>query len=143
MIAISKDDSERVVEQFLISLSKENGSQKLAVESMNVLNDKLHKAILLGSLLRTYKDSLKDIDNGEFQMRVCIMSALNCIFDEDCDLEEMPPKFAGLFASEDDDLAWNNPKLQFAVDQFVSAFYTYELFENKYPNIADGLKIVL
>lgn len=143
MILISKDDSERLVEQFVVKLCEHNTSIELASESMNILNDNVHNKILLGSLLRAYKDQFKDVDNGEYNMRVSVMSAVNCIYDEDYEDDDMPPKFKGLFNSENTDLAWNNPKLQFAFDQFVSAFYSYELFEKKYPLISEGLKIVL
>jgi hypothetical protein len=143
MILISKDDSERIVEQFVVKLCENNNSTELATESMDILNDEIYKKVLLGSLLRSYKDEFKDVDNGEFDMRVKLMSGVSCVFDEDCHEEDMIPKFKGLFHSENTDAVWNNPKLQFAFDQFVSAFYTYELFEKKYPKISKNLEIIL
>lgn len=143
MISISKDDSERLVEQFVVKLCEHNTSTELATESMDILNDKTFKTILLSCLLRNYKDKFKNVDNGEFDMRLSMFGAVNAVYDEDCDEEDMPPKFKGLFNSENSELSWNNPKLQFAFDQFVSAFYGYELFEKRYPLITNGLKIVL
>ena len=143
MILISKDDSERLIEEFVVKLSKHNDSTDLATQSMNILNDETYKKILLGCLLIDYRDKFKDVDDGEYDMRVAMFSAVNCIFDEDCDDNLMLPKFKGLFSSENEELSWNNPKLQFAFSQFVSAFYSYEIFEQKYPLITEGLKIVI
>ena len=133
MILISKDDSERLIEEFVVKLSKHNNSTELATQSMNILNDETYKKILLGCLLIDYRDKFKDVDDGEYDMRVAMFSAVNCIYDEDCDDDIMLPKFKGLFSSENEELSWNNPKLQFAFSQFVSAFYSCLLYTSPSP----------
>lgn len=139
MIQISKEDSERLVEMFLIETCKDNVTKEFAEESMGILNDPIYKTVLLSSLLIDFKDKFKDEDEGEHDMRVSMFACANSVFDEDCDEEDLPLKFKDLF-SKDPDVAWYNPKLQFAFDQFVSAFYLYELFEEKYPKITKQLE---
>ena len=139
MIQISKEDSEKMVEMYLIQSGKEIDCEKLAEESMNLLNDPIFKNVLLTNLLIKFKDDFSEYDDGEHDMRVSMFACANSIFDEDCDEEDLPPKFKGLF-SVNSEVAWNNPKLQFAFDQFVSAFYLYEVFEHKYPKITKKLK---
>jgi hypothetical protein len=143
MVGISKDDAERLMEEFLVNASTVDDSREFAMESMNILNDKDLKQVLLGSIIVKLKDSIDDKRlNDEKDMRIFMTNIVNAMMIGCAEKQlkrcasnnKIPNNLKNCFSEyvEDD---WDNPKLQFAFDQFVSAFTAFELFEKKYPKI--------
>lgn len=143
MVGISKDDAERLMEEFLVNASTVDDSREFAMESMNILNDKDLKQVLLGSIIVKLKDSIDDKRlNDEKDMRTFMTNIVNAMMIGCTEKQlkkcasnfKIPNNLKNCFSEyvEDD---WDNPKLQFAFDQFVSAFTAFELFEKKYPKI--------
>lgn len=143
MVGISKDDAERLMEEFLVNASTVDDSREFAMESMNILNDKDLKQVLLGSIIVKLKDSIDDKRlNDEKDMRIFMTNIVNAMMigctekklKRCASNNKIPNNLKNCFSEyvEDD---WDNPKLQFAFDQFVSAFTAFELFEKKYPKI--------
>ena len=62
MILISKDDRERIVEQFVVKLCENNNSTELATESMDILNDKIHILKSISPKLFDLLDSVADYE---------------------------------------------------------------------------------
>jgi hypothetical protein len=143
MVGISKDDAERLMEEFLINGSIVDDSSEFAMESMNILNDKNFKQVLLGTLIIKIKDSIDDKRlNDEKAMRLFMTNITNAMVIGCTDKQlkrcsvnnSIPIKLTSSFSEYVSD-DWDNPKLQFAFDQFVSAFVAFEDFEKKYPKI--------
>jgi hypothetical protein len=143
MVGISKNESEKLMEDFLISGSTIDTSREFAMESMNILNDKNLRQILMGSLIIKLKDSIDEKRlNEEKDMRFFMTNIVNAMLIgctekqlKTCSREnKIPVKFKNC-CSEDPLEDWENPKLKFAFDQFVSAFTAFEIFEKKYPKI--------
>jgi len=143
MVGISKDDAERLMEEFLVNASTVDNSREFAMESMNILNDKDLKQVLLGSIIVKLKDSIDDKRlNDEKDMRIFMTNIVNAMMIGCTEKQlkrcasnnKIPNNLKNCF-SEYVENDWDNPKLQFAFDQFVSAFTAFELFEKKYPKI--------
>lgn len=144
MVGISKEDSERLMEEFLINASIKDDSSEFAVESMDILNDRNFRQVLLGSLIIGVKDSIDDKQlNEEKDMRFFMINVVNAMMIGCTEKQlkactrnnKIPTNLKNCFSEyvKDD---YDNPKLQFAFDQFASAFRAFELFEKKYPKIA-------
>ena len=143
MVGISKDDAEKLMEEFLINGSNVDDSSEFAMESMDILNDKNFKQVLLGTLIIKIKDSIDDKrlkdekDMRFFMTNITNAMVLGCTDKQlkRCSVNNAIPinltKSFSEYVSND----WDNPKLQFAFDQFVSAFTAFEQFEKKYPKI--------
>jgi hypothetical protein len=70
-----------------------------------------------------------------------IISALATIF-SDAEKEHIPIQLQGIFQGTEEEIiekVRGSKKLYFAVEQFVSAYYQYDLFESKYPEISKML----
>ena len=70
-----------------------------------------------------------------------ILSALSTIYTT-CDKSDVPHQFKDLFNGTDEEVinkVNRDRKINFAVQNFVSAFYHYNNFENKYPEISKML----
>jgi hypothetical protein len=66
-----------------------------------------------------------------------VISAITTIFTT-CDVEDIPIPLREMFEGTDDEViekVGNSRKMYFAIQQFVNAYYQYDLFENKYPEI--------
>ena len=143
MVGISKDDAEKLMEEFLINGSNVDDSTEFALESMDILNDRNFKQVLLGTLIIKIKDSIDDKRlNEEKDMRLFMTNITNAMVIgctekqlKRCSVNNViPTRLKNSFSEYVSD-DWDNPKLQFAFDQFVSAFVAYEEFEKKYPKI--------
>lgn len=143
MLYINPDDSERILEDFVIRVSKNNNnvnndsSSQIANESLVFLNDTISKRIILACLLIKHKEQLHKIDNGRFDVKSDLTSLLTTFAIECKDF--IHPRLQNLIST---DVATNinNLRLQFAVDQFVEAFYSFDVIEEKYPNLSKYIK---
>jgi hypothetical protein len=136
MKRLAKDYADKMVMDVLISLSKQNSlSSDFAQNSLDVMNNPVDNSIFTGVLLTKAKPSL--FDDNEIDMKLTILSSLITVFktykkDEDFDFNND----LGLEISKlkDDDCSIKT-KLDFALNQFVNAFYEYERLEKKYPEL--------
>jgi hypothetical protein len=144
MVKITKEDSDRIVEEFLISGAKIDNSKEFAIESMSILNDDLFKQLLYGSLFIKIVDSLNNEQSNDYKnMRLFINNITNAMITgateeqlKVCSPNHVIPfNLTNSFSEKVTD-DWKNPKLKFAFDQFVQSFVAFEVFEKKYPKIA-------
>jgi hypothetical protein len=141
IVGISKEDGDRVLTDFLVNASKKNGAKECAEESYKIMDDfndsQLVISIIISESLRESKQFPEDIRKFEVQ----IMSALATLFST-CDKSDVPHQFKDLFFGTEDevtDKVSRDKKLQFAIRNFVSSFYHFNHFENKYPEITNML----
>ena len=136
MKRISKDLADKMVMDVLISISKQNNvSSNFAENSLDIMNNVVDNAVFTGILMTKARPSL--FDENEIDMKITIVSALKTIFqvykkqknvDFNNDLSKEMSKL------DDDDYSINT-KLDFALNQFVNAYYEYERLEKKYPEL--------
>ena len=136
MKRISKDLADKMVMDVLISLSKlNNDSVDFAQNSIDIINDVVDNTVFTGILLTKARPSF--FDKNEIDMKITIVSALKTIFQvskkqKDVDFNnDLSKEMSKL---DDNDYSINT-KLDFALNQFVNAYYEYERLEKKYPEL--------
>ena len=136
MKRISKDLADKMVMDVLISLSKlNNDSVDFAQNSIDIINDVVDNTVFTGILLTKARPSF--FDENEVDMKITIVSALKTIFQvskkqKDVDFNnDLSKEMSKL---DDNDYSINT-KLDFALNQFVNAYYEYERLEKKYPEL--------
>ena len=136
MKRISKDLADKMVMDVLISLSKlNNDSVDFAKNSIDIMNDFVDNTVFTGILLTKARPSF--FDENEIDMKITIVSALKTIFQvskkqKDIDFNnDLSKEMSKL---DDNDYSINT-KLDFALNQFVNAYYEYERLEKKYPEL--------
>jgi hypothetical protein len=136
MKRISKDLADKMVMDVLISLSKlNNDSVDFAQNSIDIMNDVVDNTVFTGILLTKARPSF--FDEKEIDMKITIVSALKTIFQvskkqKDVDFNNDLSK--DMSKLDDNDYSINT-KLDFALNQFVNAYYEYERLEKKYPEL--------
>lgn len=140
MIYVTPEDSERILEDFTIYANKQNPSSDIANESLLFLNDVKSKKIILASLLIKHKDQIKALDNGRVEMRTAIIDALRNSADSLILRDGLSHKFRESVKKHSSEKSYKGKRLEFAVDQFVEAFFSFDELEYKYPNLIKQLK---
>jgi hypothetical protein len=136
MKRISKDLADKMVMDILISISKQNNvSSNFAENSLDIMNDVVDNTVFTGILLTKARPSF--FNENEIDMKITIVSALKTIFQ--VSKKQKDVGFNNDLSKEmsklnDDDYSINT-KLDFALNQFVNAYYEYERLEKKYPEL--------
>jgi len=136
MKRISKDLADKMVMDVLISISKQNNvSSNFAENSLDIMNDVVDNTVFTGILLTKARPSF--FDENEIDMKITIVSALKTIFQ--VSKKQKDVVFNNDLSKEmsklDDDDYSISTKLDFALYQFVNAYYEYERLEKKYPEL--------
>lgn len=134
---LDKEDGDKFLLDFLLEISKINGSKRCAEESIKIMEDFNDSQLLLSILLINSFKNQNLIPPHITKLENEIASALSTIYTT-CDKEDVPTPFKELFEGSDDEVIEKfkrSGKMFFAIQQFVSAYYHYDLFENKYPEI--------
>jgi hypothetical protein len=136
MKRIPKDLADKMVEDVLIAISKlDDIPSDFAKDSLDIMDNPVDNLIFTGILLGKARPSL--FDENELDMKATILSSLQSVitygdregeFEFNYDLEKE-------FSVEDMDKCSRSTKLDFALNQFVNAFYEYERLEKKYPKL--------
>lgn len=138
MIRISKDLADNMLMDALINFSKFNVmSSRFEEDSLNVINNEVDKSVLTGILLTKAKPSF--FEEHEDDMKSTVFSSIQTLHSY---IEEEPME--GFTFNEElskelcrinKDKRYNSTKLNFALSQFVNAFYEYERLQKKYPEL--------
>jgi hypothetical protein len=136
MKRISKDLADKMVMDILISISKQNNvSSNFAENSLNIMNDVVDNTVFTGILMTKARPSF--FNENEIDMKITIVSALKTIFQ--VSKKQKDVGFNNDLSKEmsklDNDDYSINTKLDFALNQFVNAYYEYERLEKKYPEL--------
>jgi len=136
MKRIDKDLADKMVMDVLVSISKlDDIPSAFAKDSLDIMNDSLDNSVFTGVLLTKARPSL--FDDNEIDMKATILSSLQSVItygDREDDFY-FNDDLAKEFSIKDLDKCSNSTKLDFALNQFVNAFYEYERLEKKYPEL--------
>jgi hypothetical protein len=139
MKRIPKELADQMVMDVLVSISRlDDVPSEFAKDSLDIMNNPIDNSVFTGVLLTKAKPSL--FDDNEIDMKVTIMSALQTLLtyieeEEDDDDFDFNKDLAKEFSVSDTDKCASSTKLDFALNQFVNAFYEYERLEKKYPEL--------
>lgn len=141
MVHISKDDGDRILENFLISVSKENGSVECAKESIEIMSEFEDSYLIVHTLVSSSMRNKSQMSDEVINFEVDILSAITTMY-SNCNESDVPVQFDNLFSGDEDEVlnkVGRNKKIHFAVRAFIDAFYTFDRFEKKYPEITKML----
>lgn len=141
MIGISKEDGDKILEEFLINVSKTNGSKRCAEESFKIMDNFVDAQLVISIIMVNSMKQQNMIPEHVTNFERQIISALATVFSES-EKEHIPIQLQGIFEGSDDEIVEkvkNSGKLLFAVQQFVSAYFQYDYFESRYPEISKML----
>lgn len=135
MKRIPKELADQMVMDVLVSISKlDDVPSGFAKDSLDIMDNSVDNLVFTGILMTKARPSL--FNDNEIDMKVTVMSALQSIIsyadEEDFDFNK---DLAKEFSANDTDKCANSTKLDFALNQFVNAFYEYERLEKKYPEL--------
>jgi hypothetical protein len=138
MIAIKKEDGDKILEEFLVQASKINQTKRCAEESFKIMDNSADSQFVISTIII---NSIRQ--QGMFPEYVTdferqVISALATVF-SDAEKEHIPIQLQGIFQGTEEQIienVRNSKKLHFAIAQFVHAYYEYDLFESKYPEIS-------
>lgn len=136
MKRIPKDSADKMVEDILIAISKmEDMPSGFAKDSLDIMDNPVDNSVFTGILLTKARPSL--FNKNEIDMKTTIMSALQTvlIYGKDDKNFDFNKDLAKEFDENDESKCNNSTKLDFALNQFVNAFYEYERLEGKYPEL--------
>ena len=138
MKRIPKDLADKMVEDVLTKIARyDDISSGFAKDSLEIMNNQVDNSVFTGVLLTKAKPSL--FNDNEIDMKLTILSALQTLikyqYEEDDDDFDFNEDLAKEFSVSDTDKCANSTKLDFALNQFVNAFYEYERLEKKYPEL--------
>jgi hypothetical protein len=136
MKRIPKDLADKMVEDVLTAISKQTDvSSQFAEDSLRIMQNNTDNLVFTGILLTKARPSF--FDENEIDMKLTIMSSLQTVLmysKEDVDFG-FNSDLAKEFSIKDTDKCANSTKLDFALNQFVNAFFEYERLEKKYPEL--------
>ena len=136
MKRISKDLADQMVMDVLVSISKmDDVPSGFAKDSLEIMDNPVDNSIFTGILLSKARPSF--FDENEQDMKTTIMSALQTVFvfgkeEKEFDFNN---DLAKEFDADNEDKCANSTKLDFALNQFVNAFFEYERLERRYPEL--------
>jgi hypothetical protein len=140
-MSMSKEDGDRLLEDFLLNASKSNGTKECAEESYKLLENEADSQLVISLIISESLRRARKVPKEVAVFETNILSALATMYTT-CDKTDIPFQFKDLFSGTDDDIinkVGKDKRLNFAVKNFVMAFYHFEDFERKYPEITKML----
>lgn len=134
---IDKENGDKMLLDFLLEVSKNNGTKRCAEESIKVMDNFVDSQFLLSIVFMLSLKGQNLIPQHVLDFERQTISALSTMF-TNCDVEDIPIPLREMFEGTDEEViekVGNSRKIYFAIQQFVNAYYQYDLFENKYPEI--------
>ena len=134
---LDKEEGDKMVLEFLLEISKNNGTKRCAEESIKLMDNFADSQFLLSIILMLSLRNQNLIPNHVIDFERQIVSALSTIFTT-CEVEDIPIPLREIFEGTDEQVVekvGKSRKMSFAIQQFVNSYYQYDLFENKYPEI--------
>lgn len=138
MISMNKEDGDKILEDFLVDISKTNGSKRCAEESFKIMNNFSDSNLLISVIMTNSMRQQGVIPEHVTDFERQILSALTTMFSL-AENEDVPIQLQNLFEGNDDEIlekVRGSKKLFYAVQHFVGAYYHFDLFESKYPEIS-------
>jgi hypothetical protein len=134
MKRIPKDLADKMVEDVLISISKMDDTPSgFAKNSIDIMNDPIDNSVFTGVLLTKAKPSL--FDDNEKQMKLSILSAMQYVISNTNAQYVFHKDLMKHFSKDDEGVCLKSTQLDFALNQFVNAFFEYERLKKQYPDL--------
>ena len=140
---ISKDDGDKILEEFLICATKENGTTECAKESIKIIDNFNDAQLVISMLVRNSLRMQGQLPEEVVNFEVSILSAISMLCSECLEdaNEIIPVPFRHFFNGNEDfddiiGIVSQSKSINFAVQSFVSSFYLFREFEKKYPEIS-------
>ena len=134
MKRIPKDLADKMVEDVLISISKMDDTPSgFAKNSIDIMNDPIDNSVFTGVLLTKAKPSL--FDDNEKQMKLSILSAMQYVISNTNAEYVFHKDLMKHFSKYDEGVCLKSTQLDFALNQFVNAFFEYERLKKQYPDL--------
>ena len=103
IIGISKEDGDRILENFLVDASKKNGSVECAKESMRIMDRFDDSQLIVSLIISNSMRNAKQMPERVIDFEVEILSALTTMFST-CDETEIPVEFGKLFSGTEEEV---------------------------------------
>lgn len=137
MRKFTQNQVETIVTDLLLVISNDNdGSPKLANESMEIINNPQDNYVFSGIVMTKIKPSI--FNEREENLKIDVMSYLQVMYDlfkEDKRNDgEFNSDLSKIFYADDLTKSYNS-KMEFALSQFANSFYAYDTLEKKYPEL--------
>lgn len=141
--SINREDGDKILEEFVVHVSKQNGSKRCAEESYELLKNYADCQLVLSLIMRNSFMEQGMIPNHIQDFEAGILSALTSMFCC-CEPKDIPKPLQPFFenAKNDDEIferVSDSQKLIYAVSHFVSAYLHYDYFQSKYPELSKAL----
>lgn len=140
MKRIPKDLADDMVLNVLLNLSRvDDKNIALAKNSIDIMKDPIDNSLITAILLGKARPNL--LDDNEIDMKASIMASIQTVISYRNEEEEEEESFtfnkdlAKEFSATDMEKCSSSTKLDFALGQFVNAFYEYERLEKKYTEL--------
>lgn len=137
MAILDKEDGDKMLLDFLLEITKNNGTKRCAEESIKIMDNFPDSQLLLSIILVQSLRGQKLIPEYVLDFETQIISALSTIFTT-CEVADIPIPLREIFEGTDEEVIEKvnkSRKINYAIQQFVNGYYQYDLFENKYPEI--------
>jgi hypothetical protein len=141
MMGMSKEDGDRLLEDFLLDASKKNGAKECAEESYRLMENEADSQLVISLVVSESFRRAGKIPKDFAVFETNILSAIATMYTT-CDKTDIPFQFKDLFFGTEEEIVnkvGKDKKLNFAIKHFVMAFYHFEDFETKYPEITKML----
>lgn len=137
MKKFTQSQVETIVTDLLLVISKDNdGSSKLADESMEIINNTEDNYVFSGIVMTKIRPSI--FNQREENLKIDVMSYLQVVFDVFAKDKRNDGKFnsdlSKIFHYDNLTESYNS-KMEFALSQFANSFYAYDNLEKKYPEL--------
>jgi hypothetical protein len=136
MMRIPKDIADKMVEDILTQISiKADVTSQFAEDSLKIMNNNTDNAVFTGILFTKVEPSV--FNDNEIDMKLTIASCIQTVFmySKNYPSFDFNKDLAKHFSLTNEGKCLESTKLQFALNQFVNAFYEFERLENKYPEL--------
>lgn len=134
---LDKEEGDKMLLEFLLEISKKNGTKRCAEESIKLMDNFADSQLLMSIILMLSLRNQNLIPKHAIDFERQIVSALSTIFTT-CEVEDIPIPLREMFEGTDEEVVekvGKSRKMSFAIQQFVNGYYQYDFFENKYPEI--------
>lgn len=138
MRGISKEEGDQILEEFLVHVSKTNGTKRCAEESFKIMDNFVDSQLLISIIMMNSMKKQGMIPEQITDFERQILSALATMF-SCAEKEDVPIQLQDLFEGNDEEIfekVRESKKLIYAIQHLVSAYYHFDLFESKYPEIS-------
>jgi hypothetical protein len=137
MKKFAQAEVEKIVTDLLLVISIDNdGSPKLANESIEIINNTEDNYVFSGIVMTKIRPSI--FNEREENLKIDVMSYLQVIFDLFAEDKRNDGEFnsdlSKIFHYDNLTESYNS-KMEFALSQFANSFYAYDNLEKKYPEL--------